>query len=68
MLFHSLTTPPSGKKFRKSYHFDELYLLNELRYFRSLNLGKDLEERNYCSDMLSLLDIAPNVNDFFEEN
>lgn len=40
-------------------------LISSRRHVRS---QKDLEERNYSYDMLSLLDIAPNVNDYFKEN
>lgn len=40
-------------------------LISSLRHVRS---RKDLEEHNYSSDMLSLLDIAPNVNEYFKEN
>lgn len=40
-------------------------LISSRRHVRS---RKDLEEHNYSSDMLSLLDIAPNVDDYFKEN
>jgi len=40
-------------------------LVSEFRHVRS---RKDLEERNYSSEMLSLLDITLNIDDYFEEN
>lgn len=40
-------------------------LISSRRHVRS---RKDLEEYKYSSDMLSLLQIAQNVNDYFEEN
>lgn len=40
-------------------------LISSLRSVRS---RKDLIEYRYSSDMLSLLDIDPNVNDYFQEN
>jgi len=40
-------------------------LVSEFKHVRS---RKDLEERNYSSEMLSLLDITFNIDDYFEEN
>ena len=40
-------------------------LISSLRYVRS---QKDFKEYNYSSEMLSLLDITPNVNEYFEKN
>jgi len=36
--------------------------------FRYMKSRKDLEERNYSFEMLSLLDINLNVDEYFEEN
>jgi len=36
--------------------------------FRHARSRKDLEKINYSSEMLSLLDINPNVEEYFGEN